>query len=91
MTGFLWNAATSQDYGTIKYLPNGDTAWLRTYTVGASQDQAFAIALDDSGNVYVTGMSYGSGTDFDYATVKYLSNGDTAWARRYDGPANDDD
>jgi len=91
VTGFLWNAGTSQDYGTIKYLPNGDTAWLRTYTVGTSQDQAYAIAVDDSGNVYVTGKSYGSGTDFDYATVKYLSNGDTAWARRYDGPANGGD
>jgi hypothetical protein len=90
VTGFVWNAGTSQDYGTIKYLPNGDTAWLRTYTIG-SQDQANAIVVDESGNIYVTGQSLGDGTSWDYATVKYLSNGDTAWARRYDGPVNGGD
>jgi hypothetical protein len=27
-------------------------------------------------------------TRFDYATIKYNSNGDTVWVRRYDGPAH---
>jgi len=80
------------DYATIKYYPNGDTAWVRRYNgSGNNDDVATSIALDGSGNVYVTGQSYGSGTGGDYATIKYYPNGDTAWVRRYNGPENGDD
>jgi hypothetical protein len=51
-------------------------------------DAATAIALDSSGNVFVTGGSAGSGTGEDYATVKYSTSGTQSWASRYDGPGN---
>jgi len=31
--------------------------------------------VDNNGNVYVTGKSFGSGTYYDYATIKYSSTG----------------
>lgn len=87
VTGGSAGMATSQDYTTIKYFPDGDTAWIRRYDgPGSGYDIPFAIAVDGSGNVYVTGESSGDGTGYDFATVKYLPNGDTAWVRRYDRP-----
>ena len=89
VTGRSWGSGTDYDYATIKYYPNGDTAWVRRYNgSGNSGDEAYGIAVDDSGNIYVTGESWGSGTDYDYATIKYRSNGDTVWVRRYNGPGN---
>ena len=50
------------------------------------------LALDQAGNVYVTGEStqiQGTGVE-DYATVKYDADGNEQWVRRYNGLARDD-
>jgi uncharacterized delta-60 repeat protein len=92
VTGWSRGSGYHRDYASIKYYPNGDTAWVRRYNgPGNSDDLAYVIAVDGSGNVYVTGESYGSGYQKDYATIKYYPNGDTAWVRRYDGPGTSDD
>ena len=92
VTGYSYGIGTSQDYATIKYNPNGDTAWVRRYNgPGNSYDGPYGMVVDGSGNVYVTGYSYSSRTGYDYATIKYYTNGDTAWVRRYNGPGNGED
>jgi len=69
-----------------------DTAWVRRYNgPGNRNDWASALALDGSGNVYVTGGSYGNGPHFDYATVKYDSSGNQRWVQRYNGPGDSTD
>ncbi len=92
VTGHSHGLGTEADYATIKYYPDGDTAWIRRYNgTGNSDDQALAIAVDGYGNVYVTGYSTGAETYRDYATIKYYSNGDTAWVRKYNGTADSND
>ena len=89
VTGVSWGDGTERDYATVKYYPDGVTAWVRRYNGPASRrDEACAVALDYSGNVYVTGSSQGNGTDWDYATIKYDQNGNEVWAKRYNGPGN---
>jgi len=90
VTGSSYDPETDYDYATVKYYPNGDTAWVRRYdgTGGLFIEGAYAISLDGSGNVYVTGKSSGIGSSIDYVTIKYHPDGDTAWVRRYNGPGN---
>jgi Beta-propeller repeat len=77
------------DYVTIKYDASGAELWIAHYNgPGNDDDVASAIAVDGSGNVYVTGRSTGSGANFDYATIKYNASGTEEWVARYDGPGN---
>jgi len=90
--GFGYLDATYMDYLTIKYNSDGDTLWVRYYDGGMEfYDRAHAIAVDDSGNVFVTGLSIESGNQYDIATIKYNSDGVEQWVARYNGPGNDDD
>jgi uncharacterized delta-60 repeat protein len=77
------------DYATIKYDKDGNTKWVKRYDgPGNGIDRPTAIAVDNAGNVYVTGQSFGGGTSDDYATIKYDANGNQLWAARYNGPGN---
>ena len=92
VTGYSSAPSTYYDCLTIKYHPNGDTAWARIYDGPANDwDQCSEIAVDQAGNVYVAGFSYGIGTYRDYVTIKYDSTGKEIWAVRYNGPGNSTD
>ena len=93
VTGYSYDASgTYSDYVTIKYDANGNQLWITRYNgPGNYDDRATALAVDGSGNVYVTGSSWGSGTYDDYATIKYDASGNQLWIARYNGPLNYDD
>jgi hypothetical protein len=80
------------DFATIKYNTAGVQQWAQRYNgPNNTSDDAFAISVDNSRNVYVTGSSNGIGSNSDYATVMYSSLGIQKWVQRYNGPGNDQD
>ncbi|RJR37215.1 MAG: hypothetical protein C4567_13065 [Deltaproteobacteria bacterium] len=82
------------DYTTIKYAVDGQQLWVRRYHTSENGSHfPRAMVVDSQGNVYVTGASnsWESGTGFDFATIKYDTNGKRLWVRRYDGPGNGSD
>ena len=84
VTGSSPGIGTFTDYSTIKYNTLGEEQWAARYNGSQnSTDESKSIAIDDSGNVYVTGNSAGDGTGMDYATIKYNSSGIEQWVSRY--------
>ncbi|MBL0106276.1 MAG: SBBP repeat-containing protein [Ignavibacteria bacterium] len=61
-------------YGAIKYDNNGNQLFIVNYTYpGNHFNYVYDMFVDKKGTVYLTGTSQGSGTYYDYATVKYSS------------------
>jgi len=74
------------DFVTIKYSPDGQELWSRSYNGPDNwDDAAVALVVDYQGNAYVTGSSGGLSTEGDYATIKYSPDGQELWVRQYKG------
>jgi hypothetical protein len=93
----------SGDIFVAKYTPAGALAW--KHTIGSSgDDRAYGVALDSSGNVYVTGafqktvdFDPGGGTrnltsagGFDIFVLKLDANGVHQWSHRFGGSGSMD-
>jgi hypothetical protein len=79
---------SSEGYATIKYDSEGNELWVAGCSgTSYGKGEAVAIALDDAGDVYITGTSYSSrSSSYGYTTVKYSSGGKQRWAARYSPP-----
>ena len=90
---FAATGSQSFTYQRTRYVPAGDVyeAWIARYNgTGNGNDEAQAVAVDNSGNVYVAGTMFGSGTLNDLATIKYNSAGEQQWVAIYNDFDNPD-
>lgn len=84
ITGYA-EANYSRAYVTAKYGVDGSVAWVRLFegAPGSNRaDQATGLAVDDDGNVYVTGWSSAADGTIQATTLKYSPEGDLLWERR---------
>jgi uncharacterized delta-60 repeat protein len=88
--GNVYVSGTDQnDFATIKYDSNGNVIWVQRFDgLSHNTDNATSLMLDANGYIYVTGGSMGETTDLDYTTIKYTTDGDSLWCKRYDGIPN---
>lgn len=88
VTGVSANTSGNDDFKIIKYSgASGTLAWQQSYN-GGTADEAYALALDASGNAFVTGYTRGANADF--KTIKYAAaTGAIAWQVTFDGGRND--
>lgn len=75
-----------EDYATLKYAPDGTEEWIVLWDgEDDADDVARAVAVDDLGNVYVTGGSENTAGEMDMVTIKYDSDGGLVWSDRLPG------
>ncbi len=91
VTGASDSLITKFDYATVKYTSAGAFVWDKRYNAANKKDYAYDLALDNNGNIYVTGASEGAKTGLDYATLKYDPAGTMVWSavNRYEGKKKD--
>jgi hypothetical protein len=89
----LPGSGSSDDWFTARYDVNGTCVWAKRITNSSGSSEGRGIALDDQGDIYVTGFAGGSSFTFDPVTVntggfarqavivKYDSTGTAVWAR----------
>lgn len=77
------------DMRLLKISSQGDIIWQQLYDGSANYLDDFSdMVMDSEGQIIVTGRSHGIGTHWDYVTIKYSTDGDSLWVRRYNGPCH---
>ncbi|MDI6804520.1 MAG: T9SS type A sorting domain-containing protein [Bacteroidota bacterium] len=82
---------TGRDIIIVKYSPDGDLLWQKSYSSsGENDDYVYALAVDNSGSVYATGAITTSDGLLQMITIKYSPLGVRRWVKKYIYPGYSD-
>ncbi|MDD5758464.1 MAG: DUF2341 domain-containing protein [Desulfobulbaceae bacterium] len=91
VTGNTFTLTGKDDFYTARYAgANGTPVWQKVFDSGTNNtDVPHALAVDNTGGLYVTGYTHKAATqDDDFQTLKYnKDNGNLIWQRAEDGPS----
>jgi hypothetical protein len=82
ITTVKYNAANGVQQHIARYSGPSNTA---------GNEYPYALAVDNAGNVYITGRSMGTGSNVDIVTIKYNSSLVEQWVVRFNGSDNMND
>lgn len=75
-----------EDFLTSKFDAQGNLVWDAVYNGdGDHYDQPGFMGLDLDENIYIAGQSWGPNLSVQWCVVKYDTDGNQLWVRRYDG------
>lgn len=84
ISGYVTSNDSGVNYAVLRYYPQGSLMWFRFFT-SAEMDMANDISVDDSCNIYSTGIVNGGMHTADIFVQKYDSAGTLKWQHSYDG------
>jgi len=90
-TGYSQGIGTNYDMVTVKFDSSGHQLWVARYNnVDNGNDYTYSNAIDNSGNIIVTGYSHRISGKDEIVTINYNPvNGDTNWVRVYNSDTHD--
>lgn len=90
VTGSSETTGQGKNILTLKYNSFGALQMVKSYNgPGNGDDIPRAVALSNNGYLFITGESFGSGTDADIVTIKYSNNfSQSPVVARFNGSAN---
>ncbi len=92
LTGGVLDVSSGYNIKTVKLDSSLNILWSQTYSSsGTNTDIGTGLAVDQVGNVIVTGYRTSATTGKDYVTIKYSSGGTQRWVSTFDGGTNEAD
>jgi hypothetical protein len=85
VAGSVFLPGKDYDAFVAKFDPNGNILWYKTFG-GGKREHAYGVALDNLGNIYVTGgtNSFSPSATYDIFVARFDPNGNLAWFRVWD-------